>query len=198
MRYDYHAFFEQKLRKIAQSDPVLDIGGGKPFQKRMAPYKALFEGVSYRTLDTSAVEGADIVGDAHALPLADGSIGGIICNSVLEHLYDPRRAVEEMHRVLKPGGSIIAYTHFIYPYHARPGVYADYFRFTEDGLRYLFRDFARVEIKKQGGFFRAMGFFLPFQARLKFLWEPLAYALDKMCATERRSTTMAYYIYAEK
>ena len=198
MSYDYEKFFEEKLKELAKEDRVIDIGGGEPFQKGMAPYKRLFEGKKFETLEPAPELNPDIVGDIHNLPIKDNSIPAIICKSVLEHLEDPKKAVEELYRVLKPGGKALVYTHFIYPYHARKGAYGDYFRFTDEGLKYLFRDFSIVEVKKQGGYFRAMMFFVPFQARLKFVLGPMAYVFDKLLRTEKRSTTAGYYIYAVK
>ena len=198
MRYDYEKFFEEKLRELAKESYILDVGGGHPFQKGMSRFKYLFKEKNFKTLDSSPDYKPDIVGDIHNLPLADASVGAILCKSVLEHLEDPARAVFEMHRVLKPGGKILLYTHFIYPYHARRGIYKDCFRFTEDGLRYLFKSFKKIEIKKEGGYFRALCFFMPAQARLKLLWEPIAYFLDKALQTEKRTTTCGFYLYAIK
>lgn len=198
MRYDFTIFFEEKLRAIAKERSVLDVGGGAPFQKQMARYKDWFRGVEYKTLDFVPDYHPTIVGDIHNLPLADNVEEAIICKSVLEHVYDPARAVQEMHRVLRVGGKLLLYTHFIYPYHARPPAYSDYFRFTEEGLRHLFRDFRSVEIKKQGGYFTALMFFLPYQHKLKIVFQPICYFLDKIFKTERRHTTAGYYLYAIK
>ncbi len=41
---------------------------------------------------------------AEALPFADGSFDLIVSNSVLEHLADRHRGLEEMVRILRPGG----------------------------------------------------------------------------------------------
>lgn len=196
MRYDYEKFFEEKLGELAREPRVIDIGGGEPFQKGMRRFKDLFSGTVYQTVDSSPLYHPTFTGDAHNLPFADGEIPAIVCNSVLEHLTDPQRAADEMYRVLKPGGKALIYTHFIYPYHARPGVYGDYFRYTEDGLRHLFRRFSSLEIKKQGGYFHALVFFMPWQRRLKVFARPLAYFLDSVF--RRGSTTSGYYIYAIK
>jgi SAM-dependent methyltransferase len=198
MKYDWENYFESKLKALAAEDTVLDIGGGHPFQKYLEKYRSLFAGKKFETIDTSPTYNPTYVGDAEHLPFADESRPAILCMSVLEHLTDPKRAVEEMHRVLQEGGKVLAYTHFIYPYHARPGVYGDFCRFTHEQLAFLFRQFKIVEIRKQGGYFRAMGFFMPGQAQWRKLWEPVAYMLDKLCKTEQRSTTAAYYIYAVK
>jgi SAM-dependent methyltransferase len=42
--------------------------------------------------------------DAMALPFADESFDFLICNHVLEHVENDRRALDELHRVLAPGG----------------------------------------------------------------------------------------------
>ena len=65
-------------------------------------------------------------------------------------------------------------------------------------MKYLFRDFSYVEVRKQGGYFRAMGFFLPFQAKWRPIWEPITYLLDKFFKTKKRSTTVGYYVFAIK
>ncbi len=198
MKYDYEKFFEEKIGEIAREKAVLDVGGGSPFQKRLAEYRDWFKNSRYQTLDSAPEYNPSIVGDIHQMPLEDGSVDAIICLSVLEHVREPQKAVEEIKRVLRPGGKTLVYTHFVYPYHARPPVYYDYFRFTEDGLRQLFGDFSRLEIKKHGGYFLALMFFIPFQNRLKFVFEPVCRLLDKLFKTEKRTTTAGYYLYAVK
>lgn len=44
--------------------------------------------------------------DGLALPLADHSIDHVICSEVLEHIPDFDAMLKEIHRVLKPGGSL--------------------------------------------------------------------------------------------
>lgn len=43
-------------------------------------------------------------GDAMALPCADGSVDVVICSQVYEHVPDAQRMLDEIHRVLRPGG----------------------------------------------------------------------------------------------
>ncbi len=198
MPYDYEKFLAAKLGEIARADSVLDIGGGDRFQKDLSRFRELFRRTDYKTLDVEPRYRPDILASIYKIPLAGESVGAIICKSVLEHLEEPAAAVAEMRRILKPGGRILVYVPFMYPYHARPGVYGDYFRFSEDALRYLFRDFASVEIQKVGGYFRALMFFLPWQRRLKVVLEPVAYLLDKLFRRDRGSTTAGYYLYAVK
>lgn len=53
--------------------------------------------------------------DIHDIPLEDASIDVIFCNHVLEHVDDDIRALEEMRRVLRPGGWAILQIPFFYP-----------------------------------------------------------------------------------
>lgn len=46
--------------------------------------------------------------DAHSLPLGDASVDVAIMGEVLEHVEEPARALEEVYRVLKPGGHLLA------------------------------------------------------------------------------------------
>ena len=53
--------------------------------------------------------GADLrLGDVQNLPFADEAFDLVMAAHVLEHLVDPHRAIEEMVRVLKPGGILLA------------------------------------------------------------------------------------------
>jgi ubiquinone/menaquinone biosynthesis C-methylase UbiE len=57
-----------------------------------------------------------VVGSAEDLPYPDGYFDKVICSSSLEHFKDDIRALKEMHRVLKPNGSVVLTTDsFNYP-----------------------------------------------------------------------------------
>src|SRR5262245_55869415 len=47
------------------------------------------------------------IDDAASLPFDDNSFDAVICIEVLEHLFEPQRAVDEMRRVLSSGGKVI-------------------------------------------------------------------------------------------
>lgn len=160
---------ESALRALAAHPLTLDLGGGRAFQKRLSGARALFEGKRFYSLDLSPERGPDIVGDIQRLPLADGSIEGIVCLSVLEHVPDPWRAVSEMHRILKPGGRALVHVPFLHPDHGTPTL-PDYHRFTSDGVRRLFRFFSRVEVEALDDYVEAVakmatGFRVPRLAR---------------------------------
>lgn len=47
---------------------------------------------------------ADVKIDVHKIPFDDNSFDIIMCNHVLEHVDNDKKAMEEFHRVLRPGG----------------------------------------------------------------------------------------------
>ncbi len=50
-------------------------------------------------------------GDAHNLEFPDASFDSVVCTYSLCGIPDPRRALSEMHRVLRPGGKLILVDH---------------------------------------------------------------------------------------
>lgn len=76
------------------------------------------------------------------LPYESNSFDVVISDQVLEHVEgDPKLAVEETHRVLKPGGLAIHTSVCIQPIHFGP---KDLWRFTPDGLRNLCGEFSEI------------------------------------------------------
>lgn len=51
---------------------------------------------------------ADVKADICDLPFEENSYDLILCNHVLEHIPEDQKAMEELYRVLKPGGTLIA------------------------------------------------------------------------------------------
>ena len=67
---------------------------------------------NHTTLDIDPARKPDLVGDIYHLPFPDGSFPVVVMIEVLEHLQEPARALEEVARVLKPGGKLILTTRF--------------------------------------------------------------------------------------
>ena len=79
---------------------------------------------------------AEAAADVTDLPIADASVDIVLVEHVLEHVLDPVRAAQEIERVLRPGGVVVAIIPFSFPWH---GIPTDYFRVTPSGIRVLFR-----------------------------------------------------------
>ena len=71
----------------------------------------------------------------------------IICLAVLEHVYNPFIALDNLKKMLKNNGVIYGYVPFLYFYHAPKNlIFQDFYRFSKDGLAYLFRDFIELNV----------------------------------------------------
>jgi SAM-dependent methyltransferase len=84
----------------------------------------------------------DLLADGLSLPFSDHTFDAVFSQAVLEHVHDPQRAVDEMYRVLRPGGDVFIEAAFMQPLHAVP---SHYFNVTPFGLDYLCRNFDKVE-----------------------------------------------------
>ena len=89
---------------IMQQNPLMQCIGLDMDKKSL---KKAEEGYAYfRTLSQA---GADfLIGTAYSIPLPDNSVDIVICSEVLEHLHEYNDAINEIHRVLKPGGKFYA------------------------------------------------------------------------------------------
>jgi SAM-dependent methyltransferase len=117
---------------------TLDIGA------QNGPYAAQFP--RRIGLDIQPGLGVRIIGDVQALGIRDAAVPVVLCTEVLEHLPEPQRAIDEIYRVLQPGGELLLTTRFLFPIHDAPH---DYFRFTKYGLRHLLRRFEIVELQEE-------------------------------------------------
>ncbi len=78
---------------------MLHIAPEQSFFKRFK--KA--ETITYHTGDLESPI-ADYHFDIHNIPFEDNSYDFVMCNHVLEHVEDDIKAMQEIHRVLKPNG----------------------------------------------------------------------------------------------
>lgn len=81
---------------------VLHFAPEQAFYKRFRKLKNL----EYTTTDLNSPL-ADVKADICNLPFGDNSFDFILCNHVLEHIPDDTRAMQELYRVLSPGGTAI-------------------------------------------------------------------------------------------
>lgn len=71
----------------------------------------------------------------------------VICLAVLEHVYNPFIAVNNIKSMLKKNGILFGYVPFLYHYHAPKNLeFQDFFRYSKDGLAYLLKDFKEIKL----------------------------------------------------
>ena len=75
------------------------------------------------SLDVLPCANVDLVAEAEELPFHDNTLDHVESGAVFEHLHDPWKAVAEIKRVLKPGGTFRIDTAFMQGYHGFPGHY---------------------------------------------------------------------------
>jgi SAM-dependent methyltransferase len=112
---------------------LLDVGCGRK------PYRQLFQVDEYVGLEIDSVETrargqADHYYDGRTFPFPDGRFEAVICNQVLEHVFNPHEFVQELARVLSPGGRLLLTVPFVWDEHEQPH---DYARYSSFGLRHL-------------------------------------------------------------
>ena len=203
MEHAWEKFSREKITKIfTEKKTIIDIGGGlrvdngrgNRYDKKNEWIKPYLSTVDYKIMDKVSDYNPDIVGDIHALPFAENTIDAIFCISVLEHVEEPRQAVQEMRRALKPGGYCFVYVPFLYYYHAEKGYYKDFYRFTRDGVEYLMRDFSVVEIENVRGAIATAASLFPFFSK-HTNWAEL---LDRLFKKEKSRQTSGYIAFGVK
>lgn len=198
----WEQFSREKLTKIfTEKKHIVDIGGGlrvdpeKNNRRKMRDWlDPYLSKVDYKILDKVPDYHPDIVGDIHDLPFEDNSVEALICIAVLEHVEEPQKAVKEMYRVLKPGGYCYIYVPFLFYYHPMKGYYGDFYRFTIDGIKYLARDFSKIETSTvRGPLATAMNLIPFFSKRTAWIEK-----IDKWLGKEKSNQTSGYNVFLTK
>ena len=115
------------------SGRILDVGCGTK------PYQNLFRVEEYLGLDLDSpisrkLNIADAYYDGNFFPFDDNEFDGLICNQVLEHVFNPEMFLAEISRVLKPDGKLLLTIPFVWDEHEQP---FDYARYSTFGLKHL-------------------------------------------------------------
>lgn len=89
----------------------------------------------------------DVFGDGHKLPFKDKTFDLILSQAVIEHLYNPFIAVDDIYRVCKHDGIVLAESAFMQPLHAVP---YHFFNTTRWGIEKLFERFSVESTQELG------------------------------------------------
>lgn len=198
--------FDRWLAQLPSGElDVLDVGG------RIQPYRALIANRvrRYIAMDLRLTPLVDVVARAELLPLGDARFDLVICTQVLEYVSQPSMVLGEIHRVLKPGGTLLLSLPSACPMDAEE----ECWRFLPAGLRYLLAGFSRVEVVAEGssvaGFFRTVNTCLDVFVRYpaaRFLYRHslaplvnlLGVLLEKLSGQRNEQFAVNYSVLAQK
>src|SRR5882724_5674024 len=138
---------ERFVASQATNESVLDLGCAN------SPYAKYFPRRIALDIAKRGDSGLDVVGEAHCLPLRSGSFSMVLATEILEHVREPQQVIDEISRILVPGGRLVLTTRFVFPLHDAPH---DFFRFTKYGLKHLFNDWNDVRIIPESNSFESV------------------------------------------
>ena len=92
-------FLENETNFFTENIHLLHFAPEQAFYKRFKQLK----NIDYTTTDLNSPL-ADVKADICNLPFEKNTYDVILCNHVLEHIPDDTKAMQELYRVLKPGG----------------------------------------------------------------------------------------------
>ncbi|MDA2935714.1 class I SAM-dependent methyltransferase [Patescibacteria group bacterium AH-259-L05] len=151
--YDIRKFLISAAKDIGPNKTVLDAGAGQ------CQYKSIFNKQKYVAVDIAYGDDTwdysklDYVYDLENTPFSDNKFDSVICTQVLEHVKEPKKVLNEIFRILKPGGTIYISAPQGWGVHQAPH---DYYRYTNFGLQHILQStgFKVIYIKPSCGYFK--------------------------------------------
>jgi SAM-dependent methyltransferase len=138
---------KEAISNYAKGD-FLDLGcGNKPYETLYKPITNSQVGCDIIQSDKNRV---DVICPVTDLQFEDSRFDSLLCTQVLEHVFEHDKMIQEVNRVLRPGGTVILTVPFAWELHEEP---YDFFRYTRHALKELFErnGFVVDYIKPNGG-----------------------------------------------
>lgn len=199
-RVDLRFLHEDRTRayiaeELAGAGRILDVGAG--MRGALDQHDGVVESLDINDFGTYP----DILGDICA-PFPDWMherYDAAIALAILEHVYDPPAAVENLRNSIKPGGRLFIYVPWIWRYHGPPNLsFQDYQRFSRDGLAYLLRDFEEITLYPIRGKYSAIVNLMKFwKARVERRFGGRINRLLDARASDWRNTVQASGFFAK-
>ncbi len=103
------ALVARYLRLLDQRYPLLELGCGNVTLAHHSSARGMVLGLDHdlSALKQRGASGAVIDLESNVLPLRTSSVASVLAKDILEHVQKPWLLLQEVHRVLKPGGKIL-------------------------------------------------------------------------------------------
>ncbi|MFZ3091565.1 MAG: methyltransferase domain-containing protein [Nitrospirota bacterium] len=139
MRESIKQFVKICAETLPISESIYEFGSLQVHgQEGFADLRPLFPGKKYIGADMREGSGVDVVLNLHHINLSSESVGTVLILDTLENVEFPRKAIEEIYRILKPCGILIISSVMNFPIHDYP---YDYWRFTPEAFKSLLKPF---------------------------------------------------------
>lgn len=156
-------WIKRVLNSLPEGARILDAGAGEQQYRKYCTHLDYvsqdFAGYDPKNMEKHGLQmnswnygKLDIVSDIASIPEADASFDAIMCTEVFEHIMNPKEAIVEFTRLLKPGGYLLitapfcSITHFA-PYHFYTGFNSFFYDST------LSNDYEIIEMDYNGNYF---------------------------------------------
>ena len=104
---------------------VLDIGGGH--RQTYLNFASVAEAKELIVFDIQSTSAVDVVGSVTNMPLISASVDTVLCFKLLEHVFDHKTALREIHPAMKPRAVLYGWGPFMIGVHGDPH---DHYRYT--------------------------------------------------------------------
>lgn len=145
LRDSYHRIFSNFLKEINSWDhgDILEVGSRA--RSGVTRKELISDKLKYVGLDIKEGENVDVIADAHSLSkvFKKKQFDAIFSIATFEHLIMPWVVVNEMNKVLNPGGLVFICTHQTFPLHDEPW---DFWRYSTHTWHGLFNYYTGFEI----------------------------------------------------
>jgi SAM-dependent methyltransferase len=137
----------KQFAKGVKNKKILEIGSGKKVQNKYHYSVMQFFDSSNEFIQSDInKEFGHVIIDVTKMKF-ENEFDIIICMNVLEHIFDSKTAISNIHSSLKENGIAVILVPAVYPLHDEPN---DFWRFTEHSLRILLNDFTKIKVKHSG------------------------------------------------
>ena len=149
MRESIREFVGVVAKTLAIPEPIFEFGSFQTLgQEGFADLRPFFVGKEYIGCDMRKGPGVDRILDLNNIELPSESAGTVLMIDTLEHVEYCRKAIDEVYRILRPGGILVMTSVMKCQIHDYP---YDYWRFTPEAFKSLLKPFHMLFVDFAGG-----------------------------------------------